>query len=462
MDSNSVFQLPINIVCVLFTQWLSFKDICTFDSSCCSINSRRLFSDVISSEEFFFWTMPQMRIRTIESYALWLVKRKVRVGQFVALPCVPMSTFNDVICRSGSSYLKELTLVDFDRTRWDVFETVSRTCNKLMFLECNCSYLTTSITTVLQSCSELVDLTLAECTGFDNLSIASTTRLKLHTLSLAKSLLADEQLRLLVTVCPQLKRLGLAKCSQLTTQGIATTAPLCKHLCVIDFSNQAQLQDAAVVAMAQQCSQLTAVDISHCPRLTDAAVVSIAENCRKLKRLYMHHNRNFTNVALRGLSEHSMETLHSLHISHCSGLHDTAIRSVVIALAALRTFTFGFDTAFSDHSGLVEILHSCGHISNKLSLQYTVLTESALLAIAESCVNLKYLDLSPCSGLTAVGLFAIAERCEHLVAIALKDLGSGNMLNDLARAFWQRLRPGLTITFDASHLAYSLFQSGDI
>lgn len=83
----------------------------------------------------------------------------------------------------------------------------------------------------------------------------------------------------------ELKSLNLARCQQISSDGIEAFLPRCPSLEIINLSECHNITDRAIGAITMQAKRLTHLYIERCIHLTDCSLDYIALNCKRLKYL---------------------------------------------------------------------------------------------------------------------------------------------------------------------------------
>ena len=163
-----------------------------------------------------------------------------------------------------------------------------------------------SITALLTSCPHLRELRLAKCPRIGDgafLSIPSKSPAfeTLRILDLTDCFeLGDKAVEKIVSSCPRLRNLILAKCRQLTDRAVWAITKLGKNLHYIHLGHCARITDASIVALAKACNRIRYIDLACCSNLSDTSITQLA-NLPKLKRVGL--------VKCAGITDRSIQAL---------------------------------------------------------------------------------------------------------------------------------------------------------
>lgn len=256
-----------------------------------------------------------------------------------------------------------------------------------------------------------------------------------------------------------LKSIDLSRSRFFTHVGLSCLVSRCVGLVDIDVSNGVHLNDTAAAAIAS-CANLERLCLSRCKSLTDIGIGCIAVGCLKLKVLSLKWCLGVTDlgVALIGVK---CKQIRSLDLSHllitekclpsllklqyledlalegCCGINDESLISLKQGWKSLKTLNISHSENVT-HVGVSSLTSNTGCLQN-LDLAYGPLVTNAiseclrklsqlqsirldgcqvmcsgLKGIGSSCVSLKELSLSKCSGVTDDGLSSIVTKHRDL------------------------------------------------
>ena len=228
-------DLPISILYVIYSKWISTIDLARLDTALCSALRRSTFRSVLNGFYGKFLTSGLQVIPLCGPYRLWLNKRNI----------FPLSV-NLRIC------VDEAEKVETFNNACDKFVTISTP------LECvNVEYMS-SFTSYLDKC---------------------VSSLHLSHLNISKSpFLFDDGMTQLLEKFSGVKILDLSYCINITDLAIVaiSNGPWCPQLLSFSVSQCYKLGDAAVSAICQSATRLTSLDISGCFKVTDTSITVIS------------------------------------------------------------------------------------------------------------------------------------------------------------------------------------------
>eukprot|EP00899_Mesostigma_viride_P028492 jgi/Mesvir1/8828/Mv02729-RA.1 len=181
----------------------------------------------------------------------------------------------------------------------------------------------------------------------------------------------------------------------LTLEGIAAN---CKGLTYLNLADCKGVTDAGIVALARSCRGLQALDISK-SQVGDEGVVAVARSCRGLRRLA---------------------------VSYCKHVSDDSAAQLGSRCKRLEQLFLDF-TVVTDES-IIAVAGGCPHL-RRLTVSEHV-TDDGMSAVARHCGRLEHLGVWGCMGVTNDSIMRIAENCQGLTRLdaAYSDVGDEGLL----------------------------------
>ncbi|KAG0349787.1 Dynein regulatory complex subunit 6, partial [Gamsiella multidivaricata] len=138
------------------------------------------------------------------------------------------------------------------------------------------------------------NLDLSECTDIREPTLKSIAAFfpNLVSLNLSRtSGVTDTAVALIVDRCQYLKTIDLSYCRQLTDLGLLSVAKFCRrNLRVLHLTGNLKMTNASLLAVAKHCPQIQKLFLAECSQITDAALEWIARSSSSasLKELELH------------------------------------------------------------------------------------------------------------------------------------------------------------------------------
>jgi uncharacterized protein YjeT (DUF2065 family) len=456
-----ILALPTVLVCEILQNWLAPKAWANLDSAVCNVEQRKLYSSLLASDQFALEGTPSIRVHLADHFHEWIIKRKIRIMAMGLYGSTSSSIVERVLNSDCGSLLRGLMFVGV----WATMYTVCRNyCTDMRIIHCKRCFCTVDFYEILAtSQGTLLDLRCTTCQNLNELEFSGLNFTVLHTLDLTDSGVNDACLVAASKAAPNLQRLVLDSCVELTSAAIVAAATNLPGLRVISVNGCSRVSDDAIVAVALGCPRIIIADIST-THITDASIIALAQNCRKLCRLYCHHNDQITNAAMVTLAVHCAGTLECLHVAHCPGITADGLCAMLRSCINLVTLQIG--SGGGDHlmpeSELARVIQCCGNVTNKLALLgAAAVTDKALVAFAQHCTRTMHLSLPRATGYTTTGLMHIVKRCGALQSILVSKHMTG-LINPFACALWTHIRPRLVVSTDPDMHSYLVLQQRDV
>ncbi|KAJ4807511.1 F-box/LRR-repeat protein 3 [Rhynchospora pubera] len=225
---------------------------------------------------------------------------------------------------------------------------------------------------------------------------------------------------------PSLRSINLSGSRSYSHRGIESLANKCFNLEEIDVSNGVELTDEAAAAIGRmskvervrmgRCKKVTDLGIGCiavcCPNLkllclkgcvgvTDLGVALIAVKCRKLRSLDVSFTM-ITKKCLPAIAQ--LPNLEDLCMTGCLGINDKALVTLKQGFKSLQV------------NSMLSGLHGVFKL-NSIKLDGCHVSTDGLKSLANSCISLKELSLSKCSGVTDEGISVIVAKHKDLMKL---------------------------------------------
>ncbi|KAJ6844316.1 uncharacterized protein M6B38_291980 [Iris pallida] len=219
------------------------------------------------------------------------------------------------------------------------------------------------------------------------------------------SYLSDVGLRAFAEKAPALEQLQLQECCRVTLVGVLGSLIICGgRLKTLSLVNCTGIRDADCSPQALPlCGSLRSLTVRDCPGFTTSSLAVVAKICPNLVQLDLGGLVGVTDAGLLPLVESSSVGLVKVNLKGCANLTDAAVSALVKL-----------------HGSSLKELNVDG--CNKL-------TDETLLAIADSCTELKELDVST-AAITGYGV-AVLASARHLNLQILSLAGCSMLTNKI-------------------------------
>ncbi|KAJ3684117.1 hypothetical protein LUZ61_013281 [Rhynchospora tenuis] len=198
--------------------------------------------------------------------------------------------------------------------------------------------------------------------------------------------------------CPNLKLLSLKGCVGVTDLGVALVAVKCRKLRSLDVSFT-MITKKCLPAIAQ-LPNLEDLCMTGCLGINDKALVTLKQGFKSLQALDMSNCQNVTQASVSSILQKN-PSLHHLNLSYCSPVNS-----------------------------MLSGLHGVFKL-NSIKLDGCHVSTDGLKSLANSCISLKELSLSKCSGVTDEGISVIVAKHKDLVKL---DVTCCRYITDLSLA----------------------------
>ncbi|KAG0328131.1 hypothetical protein BGZ99_006147 [Dissophora globulifera] len=137
-------------------------------------------------------------------------------------------------------------------------------------------------------------LDLSDCSDIREPILKSIAKFfpNLISLNLSRtSGVSDDAVAMIVDVCQNLQTLNLSYCRQVTDQGLHAVAKFCRrNLRVLHLTGNLKITNASLIVVARYCPQIEKLFLAECSQLTDAAIgwITRSNSSLSLRELELH------------------------------------------------------------------------------------------------------------------------------------------------------------------------------
>ncbi|CAO2147398.1 unnamed protein product [Urochloa humidicola] len=266
--------------------------------------------------------------------------------------------------------------------------------------------------TVPSVSSSLRALDLSRSSGFGAAGLAALAGAcpDLADLDLSKGIHLGDAAAAEVARMRRLQRLSLSRCKALTDMGLGCVAVGCTHLRDLSLKWCLGLTDLGLQLLALKCNKITNLDLSY-TMITKQSFLAIMK-LPSLQVLTLVGCIGIDDGALGSLHKECSKSLQVLDISHCQNITDVGVSSIVKSTPNL----LDLDLSYCCPQVTPFMIRSLQKISKlqTLKLEGCKFMADGLKAVGSSCVSIKELSLSKCSGVTDTELCFAVSKLKNL------------------------------------------------
>jgi hypothetical protein len=340
-------------------------------------------------------------------------------------------------------------VMEFDRssTVWDYRRFIRRLNMSFVY-----EYVTDDFLLLFKGCPNLERLTLVNCSQLSSKAICMVLEgcTKLQSIDMTGlEDINDSVLKALGYNSTRLQGLYAPCCPQVTREGIAHIYNNCPMLKRMKITENDTIQDEDMIKFVENCKSLIEVDVHACTQLTNESFRRVFMDLEQLREFRTSHNGNITDLLFRHLPDRiQLDRLRVIDLTSCFNITDESVERIVQAAPRLRNVCLSKCANITDNSlrslaRLGKNLHyiHLGHCSN--------ITDLGIVLLSRSCHRLQYIDLACCSELTNTALVELA----HLPRLKRIGLVKCTNITDLGMSTFV-MRRGHDDTLERVHLSY--------
>ncbi len=246
----------------------------------------------------------------------------------------------------------------------------------------------------------------------------------------------DELLTELTTHCTGLTQLDLGGCFRVLDVGVTALVTACTSLTVLNVNGCGIVDCATILSITSSCTALRFLNIAH---ITDDDIDLLTTHCADLRSIIINNNEAVTEAGLMHIaSSRCANLLDFVYTVSDLTAEDTLLTdTVIIALAQscrkLKQFvcTAQHSSSIRDIS-IIRLAECCPLLEKLVLLPGSLLTDEALFALGDHCPRLTHLNISHCGLVTDDGMAELVDSCRDLSVL---DLYHCQSLTDLCAAY---------------------------
>ncbi|GJN07190.1 hypothetical protein PR202_ga24998 [Eleusine coracana subsp. coracana] len=326
--------------------------------------------------------------------------------------------------------------------------SAASSCLRAVDLSRSSGFRAAGLAALARACPGLADLDLSNGVDLGDAAAAEVARMRrLRRLSLSRCKpVTDMGLGCVAVGCPDLRDLSLKWCIAVTDLGLKLLAHKCKNLRTLDLSygmitkdsfpaimklpnlealtlvGCSGIDDDFLNSIEKDCNKsLKVLDISHCPNATDVGVSSVVKSIPNLSELNLSYCCPVT--PSMASSFHRIANLKTLKLEGCK-LMAGALRSIGKSCVSVRELSLSKCSGVAD----AELSFAVSRLKNLLKLDITCcrnITDASLASITTSCTSLISLRMESCAHVSSEGLKLIGKAESYCWMYKLSSLKIG-------------------------------------
>ena len=172
----------------------------------------------------------------------------------------------------------------------------------------------------------------------------------------------------------------------MTASSVTAVARHCPKLTAFYLERAGRVTDASVKALAEGCKDLAVLDLGWC-EVGDVALIALSSSCPLLHTVSLAYCEAVTDDGLDALCRGCIH-LASLDIGGCSRLTRLALHSIASHCPRLLSLDLGGDKYIIDDETLLHHAQSCADLRS-LNLRFCeMVTPEAIQQVYQLCVNI--------------------------------------------------------------------------
>ncbi|KAK9700524.1 hypothetical protein K7432_012150 [Basidiobolus ranarum] len=227
-----------------------------------------------------------------------------------------------------------------------------------------------------------------------------------------QELVTDATIKALACFCPNLKRINLSSCFNITDNSLVDILEACSHsLESINLNGCSKITDNGVALIGLKCSRVESVNLAGCHEITDSTIISISEGCRSLKQLRISDCSSVTHKSILTLVL-NCPRLQWLDIARIGSMSDRCVRAIADTCRELEWINLARPSFFH-----ALFPHSASNIA--LLPEEPDISDDTIHRLVTNCPRLQLLDISYVPSITNSSIESISEHASQLVCLTI-------------------------------------------
>ena len=227
-----------------------------------------------------------------------------------------------------------------------VFQVLFKNTTILTHVTVSCGdiYLDIAIQTLLERNRDLVELNLSRCSAITNVAFSSMRWSNLRSLTLHRTGVDDETLKIVADNSPYLKTLSVSKCKNITDKGmhyIAQKSKQLQNLQINDFTptDCCQVTNTGIGYIAEGCRDLRSLNVNCHPYVDASILTPLGILCSNIRILKMEKICDINDSYLIGLAKHCV-FLERVNFNDCPKITGNGVSHLLVGCKWLKHASF--------------------------------------------------------------------------------------------------------------------------
>ncbi|ORX71054.1 RNI-like protein [Basidiobolus meristosporus CBS 931.73] len=226
-----------------------------------------------------------------------------------------------------------------------------------------------------------------------------------------QELVTDATIKALACNCPNLKRINLSSCGNITDDSLTSLLETCSHtLESVNFNGCSRITDYGVSLIGLKCRKVESVNLAGCQEITDTTIHSISRGCRFLKQLRISDCNLVTSESIYALVQKCPQ-LQWLDIARIGTLNNTCVRAIADTCHELEWINLARPSFFQS------LLPNPAN--NAILVEESDISDDTIHRLVTNCTRLQLLDISYVSSITNLSIESISDHASQLVCLTI-------------------------------------------
>jgi hypothetical protein len=192
------------------------------------------------------------------------------------------------------------------------------------------------------------------------------------------------------------------------------------RLQAINFSHCKSITIDTIRALGTLNKVLSSLNLRGCIELGGDSLLQVADNWKSMRELDLSFCKKINNAAMVAAMNKFGSAIEALNLYYCRMISDEAILAIANRCTYLRDLNVQGCNDLTD-AAICTLAEKCHHLESLTISNCTKITDQSLIALAVNSPQLRRLQMNHCKQIRQDGIVALSENSHGLIELQAKD-----------------------------------------